>query len=102
MADYLFDDALGRDPSVEQLQAAKRAMMALRGHPGPIGWAVTVLLEGGDSLEVYETAANTLLRIASGEERSHSEDWWDPVPGTITNLNRQEEDNQLRLPGIDG
>ena len=102
MADYLFDEALGRDPSKEQLQAAKQAMMALRSHPGPIGWAVTVLLEGGDSVEVYETAANILLRTASGEERIHSDDWWDSAPGTITSLNRQEEDNQPTLPGIDG
>src|ERR1035437_10074557 len=49
MADYLFREALGVAPSKDVLRAAKNALMPLRGHPGWIGWAVIVLLEGSES-----------------------------------------------------
>src|ERR1039458_7995605 len=68
MADFLFKEALGADPSEFVLRSAKEALMPLRGHPGRIGWAVTTLLEGGDSRAAYDDAVNIVLRAARGTE----------------------------------
>ena len=68
MADFLFKEALGADPSEFVLRSAKEALMPLRGHPGRIGWAVTTLLEGGESRAAYDDAVTTVLRAARGTE----------------------------------
>ena len=68
MAEFLFKEALGADPSEFVLRSAKEALMPLRGHPGRIGWAVTTLLEGGESRAAYDDAVTILLRAARGTE----------------------------------
>jgi hypothetical protein len=66
MADYLFGEALGAPPSEDLLRSAKDALLPLRGHPGRIGEAVIVLLEGGESQTDYDDAVSVLLHTARG------------------------------------
>ena len=105
MAEFLFKDALGADPSEFVLRSAKEALMPLRGHPGRIGWAVTTLLEGGDSRAAYDDAVNIVLRAARGTENipfanrhEHSRDQTliQPVASS-----KGPPDGQLVLPGFD-
>ena len=64
MADYLFGEALGAPPSEDPLRSAKDALLPLRRHPGRIGRAVIVLLEGGESQTDYDDAVSVLLHAA--------------------------------------
>jgi hypothetical protein len=105
MADFLFKDALGAGPSEFVLRSAKEALMPLRGHPGRIGWAVTTLLEGGDSRAAYGDAVNIVLRAARGTENirsanrhEHSRDLTLIQP-VVSSKGRP--DGQLVLPGFD-
>src|SRR5664280_1745245 len=92
MADYLFEEALGAPPSKDLLRSAKDALLPLRGHPGRIGKAVIVLLEGGESQTDYDDAVSVLLRAARGGNdgaSSHSGEWaydWEfgPVIALLT------------------
>ena len=78
MADYLFGEALGAPPSKDLLRLAKNALLPLRGHPGGIGRAVIVLLEGGESQTDYDEAISVLLHAARGGKdgaSGHSGEW---------------------------
>ena len=105
MAEFLFKEALGADPSELVLRSAKEALMPLRGHPGRIGWAVTTLLEGGDSPATYDDAVTIVLRAARGTENipfanrhEHARDQTliQPVASS-----KGRPDGQLVLPGFD-
>jgi hypothetical protein len=106
MAEFLFKDALGAGPSEFVLRSAKEAMMPLRGHPGRIGWAVTTLLEGGDSRAAYEDAVAIVLRAARGTENipiaSRHERSGDQKLIQLTASSNGSLDNQLVLPGFEG
>ena len=106
MADFLFKEALGADPSEFVLRSAKEALMPLRGHPGRIGWAVTTLLEGGDSQAAYEDAITIVLRAARGTENipfasrhDHSRD--QTLIQSVAS-SKGPQDGQLVLPGLEG
>ena len=71
-ADYLFGEALGAAPSKDLLRSAKDALLPLRGHPGRIGRAVIVLLEGSESPTDYEDAVSVLLHAARGGKEGAS------------------------------
>jgi hypothetical protein len=102
MADYLFDEALGTIPGDHALQDAKMALIPLRGHPGPIGWAATILLEGGESTAEYDDAVSILLHTASGDRASEAEP--DEVGSSsiapVISILPRLPDNQLSLPGL--
>jgi hypothetical protein len=104
-ADYLFGEALGAAPSKDLLRSAKDALLPLRGHPGRIGRAVIVLLEGSESPTDYEDAVSVLLHAARGGKEGASGrvgewayDWEsDPVIALLT----RPSGVQLIFPGID-
>ena len=105
MAEFLFKEALGADPSEFLLRSAKEALMPLRGHPGRIGWAVTTLLEGGDSRAAYDDAVTIVLRAARGTENipfanrhEHARNQTLIQPAASS---KGRPDGQLVLPGFD-
>ena len=106
MADFLFKEALGADPSEFVLRSAKEALMPLRGHPGRIGWAVTTLLEGGDSQAAYDDAVNIVLRAARGTENipfvSRHEHSGDQALVQSVASSKGPPDGQLVFPGFEG
>ena len=106
MADFLFKEALGADPSEFVLRSAKEALMPLRGHPGRIGWAVTTLLEGGDSRAAYEDAINIVLGAARGTKHisfaSRHQHSGDQTPIQSMALSKGPLDGQLVLRGFEG
>ena len=106
MADFLFKEALGADPSEFVLRSAKEALMPLRGHPGRIGWAVTTLLEGGDSRTAYEDAVNIVLRAARGTEHtpiaSGDEHSGDRSLNQSVASSKGPQDGQLVFQGFEG
>jgi hypothetical protein len=106
MADFLFKEALGADPSEFVLRSAKEALMPLRGHPGRIGWAVTTLLEGGDSRAAYDDAVNIVLRAARGTKHISFASRPDHSRGqTIIQSvasSKGPPDGQLVFPGFEG
>jgi hypothetical protein len=106
MADFLFKEALGADPSDFVLRSAKEALMPLRGHPGRIGWAVTTLLEGGDSRVAYDDAVNIVLRAARGTETipfaSRHEHSGDKTLILSVASSEGPPDGQLVLRGFEG
>jgi len=105
MADYLFAVALGAPPSKDLLRSAKDALLPLRGHPGRIGQAVIVLLEGGESPTDYDDAVSVLLRAARGGKdgaSGHSGEWpydWESAP--VIALLTRPSGVQLTFPGLD-
>jgi len=105
MADYFFAEALGAPPSKDLLRSAKDALLPLRGHPGRIGQAVIVLLEGGESETDYDDAVSVLLRAARGGKdvaSGHSGEWaydWESAP--VIALLTRPSGVQLTFPGID-
>ena len=105
MAEFLFKDALGADPSEFLLRSAKQALMPLRGHPGRIGWAVTTLLEGGDSRAAYDDAVTIVLRAARGTENipfaNRHEHAWDQTLIQPAAYSMGRPASQLVLPGFD-
>jgi hypothetical protein len=106
MADFLFKEALGADPSEFVLRSAKEALMPLRGHPGRIGWAVTTLLEGGDSQAAYDDAVNIVLRAARGTENIPFASRHDHSSGRTliqsVASSKGPPDGQLVFPGLEG
>ena len=106
MADFLFKEALGADPSEFVLRSAKEALMPLRSHPGRIGWAVTTLLEGGDSQAAYDDAVNIVLRAARGTENipfaSRHEHSGDQTPIQSIASSKGPRDGQLVFRGFEG
>jgi hypothetical protein len=106
MADFLFKEALGADPSEFVLHSAKEALLPLRGHPGRIGWAVTTLLEGGDSRAAYDHAVNIVLRAARGTKHipfasRHEHSGAQTLIQSVTS-SKGPPDGQLVLPGFEG
>jgi hypothetical protein len=106
MADFLFKEALGADPSEFVLRSAKEALMPLRGHPGRIGWAVTTLLEGGDSRAAYDDAVNIVLRAARGTKNislaiRHDHSRGQTLIQSVAS-SKGPPDGQLVLPGFEG
>jgi len=105
MADYLFAEALGAPPSKDLLRSAKDALLPLRGHPGRIGQAVIVLLEGGESPTDYDDAVSVLLRAARGGKdgaSGHSGEWpHDREFDWVIALLTRPSGVQLTFPGID-
>lgn len=105
MADYIFGEALGAPPSKDLLRSAKDALLPLRGHPGRIGRAVTVFLEGGQSPTDYDDAVSVLLHAAQGGEdgaSGRSVEWaydWESAP--VITLFTRPSGVQLTFPGID-
>jgi hypothetical protein len=106
MAEYLFNEALGTCPSGSLLHAAKRALLPLRGHPGLIGWAVMILLEGGETKTDYEQAITIVLRAARGARdpavvgsNAQSEEHGS---APVVVLARRSPHTQLVFPGFDG
>ena len=105
MADYLFAEALGAPPSKDLLRSAKNALLPLRGHPGRIGRAVIVLLEGGESPTDYDDAVSVLLHAARGAKvgaSGRSAEWAcgresAPVIAVLT----RPSGVQLTFPGLD-
>jgi len=105
MADYLFAEALGAPPSEGLLRSAKDALLPLRGHPGRIGRAVIVLLEGGESQTDYDDAVSVLLRAARGAKvgaSGHSGGWpYDREFAPAVALLTRPSGVQLTFPGLD-
>jgi hypothetical protein len=106
MADFLFKEALGADPSEFVLRSAKEALMPLRGHPGRIGWAVTTLLEGGDSRAAYDDAVNIVLRATRGTKNisfasRHEHSGAQTLIQSVAS-SKGPPDGQLVLPGFEG
>ena len=105
MADYLFAEALGAPPSKDLLRSAKDALLPLRGHPGRIGRAVIVLLEGGESQTDYDDAVSVLLRAARGGKdgaSGHSGEWpYDREFAPVIALLTRPSGVQLTFPGLD-
>jgi hypothetical protein len=105
MAEFLFKEALGADPSELVLRSAKEALMPLRGHPGRIGWAVTTLLEGGDSRAAYDDAVTIVLSVARGTKNipfaNRHEHSWDLTLTQPVASPKGRPDGQLVLPGFD-
>jgi hypothetical protein len=105
MADYLFGEALGTPPSRDLLRSAKDALLPLRGHPGRIGRAVIVLLEGGESQTDYGDAVSVLLHAARGGEDGASGragEWaydWESAP--VIALLTRPSGVQLTFAGLD-
>src|SRR5664280_1450377 len=105
MAAYLFGEALGAPPSKDLLRSAKDALLPLRGHPGRIGRAAIILLEGGESHTDYDDAVSVLLHAARGGEDGASGragEWafdWESAP-VIAVLTRPSG-VQLTFPGLD-
>lgn len=105
MADYLFGEALGAPPSEDLLRSAKDALLPLRGHPGRIGRAVIVLLEGGESQTDYDDAVSVLLHAARGgkdDGSGHSGEWaYDREFTPVITLLTSPSGIQLTFPGLD-
>jgi len=105
MADYLFGEALGAPPSKDLLRLAKDALLPLRNHPGRIGRAVMVLLEGGQSQMDYDDAVSTLLHAARGGEDAASDRAGDREsdrePAPVISLHPSLPGGQLGFPGLD-
>jgi len=105
MADYLFAEALGAPPSKDLLRSAKDALLPLRGHPGRIGRAVIVLLEGGESQTDYDDAVSVLLRAARGGKdgaSGPSGEWpYDREFAPVIALLTRPSGVQLTFPGLD-
>jgi len=105
MADYLFEEALGAPPSRDLLRSAKDALLPLWGHPGRIGRAVIVLLEGGESQTVYDDAVSVLLHVARGGKdgaSGRSGEWaYDRESDPVIALLTRPSGVQLTFPGID-
>ena len=105
MADYLFAEALGAPPSKDLLRSAKDALLPLRGHPGRIGRAVIVLLEGGESQTDYDDAVSVLLHAARGGKdgaSGHSGEWaYDRESAPVIALLTRPSGVQLTFPGFD-
>ncbi len=101
MADYLFGEALGAPLFEDDLRAAKDALTPLRDHPGRIGWAVTVLLEGGESMAAYEDAVSVLLHAARGVRADAIEGMVDQESVAIISLLPRLRGSQLTFPGLD-
>ena len=105
MADYLFGEALGAPPSKDLLRSAKDALLPLRGHPGGIGRAVIVLLEGGESPTDYDDAVSVLLRAARGRKDGASgrSGEWDcgRESAPVISLLPRPSGVQLAFPGLD-
>jgi hypothetical protein len=105
MADYLFAEVLGAPPSKDLLRSAKDALLPLRGHPGRIGRAVIVLLEGGESQTDYDDAVSVLLHAARGGKDGASGrggKWaydWESAP--VIALLTRPSGVQLTFPGLD-
>jgi hypothetical protein len=104
MADYLFDEALGGGTE-DELRAAKAALMPLRGQGGPLGWAATVLLEGGTSLDDYDDAINIVMAAARDTETAEAgRNACGKADGGLAQvipLATRTGGDQLALPGID-
>jgi hypothetical protein len=105
MADYLFGEALGAPPSRDLLRSAKDALLPLRGHPGRIGRAVIVLLEGGESPTDYDDAVSVLLHAARGGKdgaSARSGEWaHDRGSAPVIALLMRPSGVQLTFPGLD-
>jgi hypothetical protein len=105
MADYLFGEALGAPPSKDLLRSAKDALLPLRGHPGGIGRAVIVLLEGGESQTDYDDAVSVLLHAARGGKdgaSGRSGEWaYDRESAAVISLLPRPSGVQLTFPGLD-
>jgi hypothetical protein len=105
MADYLFREALEGAPPKDVLRAAKNALIPLRGHPGRIGWAAIVILEGSESRADYDNAVSVLLRVARGGYRvvvgSSAERAGDRESASVVSLRPRPPDGQLAFPGLD-
>jgi len=105
MADYLFGEALGAAPSKDLLRSAKNALLPLRGHPGRIGRAVIVLLEGGESQTDYDDAVSVLLHAARGGKdgaSGRSGEWaYDRESAPVIALLPRPSGVQLTFPGLD-
>ncbi len=105
MADYLFGEALGAPPSKDLLRSAKDALLPLRGHPGRIGRAVIVLLEGGESQTDYDDAVSVLLHAARGGKdgaSGRSGEWaYDRESAPVIALLTRPSVVQLTFPGLD-
>jgi hypothetical protein len=104
MADYLFGEALGAPPSKDLLRSAKDALLPLRGHPGRIGRAVIVLLEGGESQTDYDDAVSVLLHAARGGKdgaSGRSGEWaYDRESAPVFSLLPRSLGVQLAFPGL--
>ncbi len=106
MANYLFEEVLGVPPSKDLLRSAKDALLPLRNHPGGIGRAVIVLLEGGESQTDYDDAVSVLLHAARGAKVGASDrsgEWAhdrESAPAVIALLTRPSG-VQLTFPGLD-
>jgi hypothetical protein len=105
MADYLFGEALGAPPSKDLLRSAKNALLPLRGHPGRIGRAVIVLLEGGESQTDYDDAVSVLLHAARGGKDAasgRSGEWaYNRESAPVIALITRPSGVQLTFPGLD-
>jgi hypothetical protein len=105
MADYLFGEALGAPPSKDLLRSAKDALLPLRGHPGRIGRAAIVLLEGGQSQAAYDDAVSVLLHAARGGKDAASDrsgEWaYDRESAPVICLLPRPSGVQLTFPGLD-
>jgi hypothetical protein len=105
MADYLFAEALGAPPSKGLLRSSKDALLPLRGHPGRIGRAVVVLLEGGESPTDYDDVVSVSLHAARGGKDGGSGragEWaydWDSAP--VIALLTRPSGVQLTFPDLD-
>jgi hypothetical protein len=105
MADYLFGEALGAPPSKDLLRSAKDALLPLRGHPGRIGRAVIVLLEGGQSQTDYDDAVRVLLHAARGAKvgaSGRAGEWvydWESAP--VIAMLTTPSGVQLTFPGLE-
>ena len=101
----LFGEAPRARPSTDLLRSAKDALLPLRGHPGRIGRAVVVLLEGAESQTDYDDAVSVLLRAARGGKdgaSGHSGEWpydWESAP--VIALLTRPSGVQLTFPGLD-
>jgi hypothetical protein len=105
MADYLFGEALGAPPSRDLFRSAKDALLPLRGHPGRIGRAAVVLLEGGESRTDYDDAVSVLLHAARGgkdDASGRSGEWaYDRESAPVFSLPPRPSGVQLTFPGLD-
>ena len=105
MADYLFTETLGAPPSKDLLRPAKDALLPLRGHPGRIGWAVIVLLEGGESPTDYDDAVSVLLHAGRGGKDGASGragEWaCDRKSAPVISVLLRPSGVQLAFPGLD-
>ena len=101
----LFGEALGAPPSRDLLRSAKDALLPLRGHPGRIGRAVIVLLEGGESQTDYDDAVSVLLHAARGGKdgaSGRSGEWaYDRESAPVIALLTRPSVVQLTFPGLD-